>query len=65
MSTTAKLVLMANQIAANLDREADPAKAVAEHIKHFWDPRMKWLIRQPGIEGLSLVASDAIKLLDG
>jgi formate dehydrogenase subunit delta len=63
MNTISKLVLMANQIAANLEREADPAAAVADHIKRYWDPRMKSLVREPGVEGFSLTASAAIKLL--
>ncbi len=39
--TTATLVRMANQIAANLGHENDPAAATAEHIRLYWDPRMK------------------------
>ncbi|WP_397591060.1 formate dehydrogenase subunit delta [Sphingorhabdus sp.] len=54
---------MANQIAANLEREPDTATAVANHIKRYWDPRMKSLVRQPNVEGLSPAASAAIKML--
>lgn len=37
-----KIILMANQIARNLARgHGDPAKATAEHINSFWDPRMR------------------------
>jgi formate dehydrogenase subunit delta len=55
-----KLVLMANQIAANLKHEPDPASATAEHIRLFWDPRMKRMIRSDSISGLSDVARQAI-----
>lgn len=35
------LVKMANEIAAFYDgTEANPAAAVADHIKRFWEPRM-------------------------
>ena len=64
MNTIDKLVLMANQIAANLEREPEPATAVANHIKRYWDPRMKSMVRQPDVEGLSPAASAAIKLLN-
>lgn len=37
-----RIVMMANQIAKNLARgHGDPARAVAEHINAFWDPRMR------------------------
>lgn len=37
-----RIVMMANQIARNVARgHGDPAKAVAEHINAFWDPRMR------------------------
>lgn len=65
MSSTAEtLVRMANQIAANLGHEDDPAAATAEHIKLFWDPRMKAGIRAHGNEGLSPVAAEAMRQLD-
>lgn len=62
MNTTEKLVMMANQIAANLALEPDPAAATAEHIMHYWDPRMKAMICAAGISGLSPHAAEAIKL---
>jgi len=40
MNTVDKLVLMANQIATNQMHEPNPAKATAEHIRLYWDPRM-------------------------
>jgi formate dehydrogenase subunit delta len=38
------LVKMANNIASFFEAESDPAKGakgVAEHLKNFWDPRMR------------------------
>lgn len=35
------IVRMANQIAANLREEADPAASLAAHIKSFWPPAMR------------------------
>jgi formate dehydrogenase subunit delta len=58
-----RLVHMANQIAANLTHEADPAGATVEHIMAFWDPRMKAMIVAPGVAGLSPVAAAAIAQL--
>lgn len=63
MNTTQKLVMMANQIAANLALEPDPPAAVADHILHYWDPRMRSMIRQPGVCGLSPAAAKAIELV--
>ena len=41
----AKLVKMANQIAANLDYRGDSeevvAERVADHFRRFWDPLMR------------------------
>ena len=38
-----RLVYMANQIARNfmVEGEAQAVAATAEHLKKFWDPRMK------------------------
>ena len=39
-----KLVMMANQIAAFFAAEPDPkvaGQSVANHIKRFWEPRMR------------------------
>jgi formate dehydrogenase subunit delta len=63
MTTDDRLVLMANQIAANLMHEADPAEATAEHMRLFWDPRMKQMIRDHGPLGLSPVAIVAVAKL--
>ena len=38
------LVKMANNIASFFEAEPDPskgAKGIAEHLKNFWDPRMR------------------------
>ena len=55
---------MANQIAANLAREADPPRAVATHIVQFWDPRMKATLRAADQAALSPIAAAASKLLN-
>lgn len=60
MSSVDRLVQMANQIAANLTHEDDPAAAVAAHIRLFWDPRMKSMIRNADQSGLSPIARAAI-----
>lgn len=71
MSTTAgldRLVYMANQIATFF--EAQPgglaAKQTADHLKNFWEPRMRRAIiahLDAGGDGLSSVASAAVELL--
>lgn len=63
MNTIDRLVMMANQIAANLVHEADPVAATAEHICLFWDPRMKRMIAENGAAGLTPAAAAAIALL--
>ena len=60
MTSVERLVLMANQIAANLAHEPDPAAATADHIRLFWDPRMKRLIGEHDGAGLSATAAKAI-----
>ena len=46
MSNLERLVYMANQIARNFETLGHDAaaKATADHIASFWDPRMKTLI---------------------
>lgn len=63
MNTAEKLVMMANQIAANLAHEPDPAAATAEHIRLFWDPWMKDGLFSHGSDGLSTVAAAAMSKL--
>ena len=62
-STTDNLVRMANQIAANLQHEPDVPKAVAEHIRLFWDPRMRQLILAPDVSGVSPDVASALDQL--
>lgn len=73
MSTEERLVYMANQIAANFavaGRDA-AAAATADHIAHFWDPRMRSRILRhldgPAAGAISLTptAHRAIELLAG
>lgn len=59
------LVRMANQIAANLAHEPDPAAATAEHIRSFWAPRMRQMILSAQTEPLSPAAKAAIDRLRG
>ena len=62
-STTDNLVRMANQIAANLQHEPDVPKAVAEHIRLVWDPRMRRLILAPDVSGISPDVASALDQL--
>ena len=59
------LVYMANQIARNLafQGEAEAVAATAQHIRDFWDPRMKAAILAGGGEGLEPVARAAVERL--
>lgn len=68
MSNIERLVYMANQIARNLDASHpdQAAAATADHIAHFWDPRMRALILDhlaKGGTGLSDIARSAITQL--
>lgn len=63
MTSVERLAYMLNQIAANLATETDPVTATAEHIRQFWDPRMKQIIIESDRKGLSSVAADAVQLL--
>jgi formate dehydrogenase subunit delta len=70
MSNTERLVKMANQIEAFFRAEPDRNAAVEgilNHIKRFWDPRMRKQIvshlRAGGL-GLGELAGDAIKRLE-
>jgi formate dehydrogenase subunit delta len=64
MSTRAKIVRMINQIADNVQNEVDPASATAEHIRLFWDPRMKALLLEDETDGLNETAARARILID-
>lgn len=64
MSPDQRLVHMANQIARNLavQGEAAAARATADHIAAFWDPRMRAKIL--AVEaGLDPIAAEAVRLL--
>ncbi len=64
-----RLVAMANDIAAFFGSDPDPASAadqVANHLKKFWEPRMREEIRRhvsAGGTGLSSIALQAVKKL--
>jgi formate dehydrogenase subunit delta len=68
MSTDDKLVMMANQIGRFFvpQRRDDPAAMIADHLKKFWDPRMRAAIvahLDGGGEGLDAPVRDAVRLL--
>ncbi len=67
-STTETLVKMANQIGDffGSQRHSDGAAGVADHIKKFWDPRMRAGIMEHvahGGAGLNPLVLEALKLL--
>lgn len=61
-----RLVHMANQIARNfaVQGEVQAVAATAQHIRDFWDPRMRAAIAAPGPGELSAIAAQAIAALD-
>jgi len=64
----AKLVMMANQIAKFFasQKDRDPAEAAAEHLRLYWEPRMRMAIIgfiDAGGEGLDPVAKAAVERL--
>lgn len=68
MSNLERLVYMANQIARNFAALGDDvaAKATADHIASFWDPRMKAQIftyLEGGGTGLSPTGRAAVEFL--
>ncbi|HTL50182.1 MAG TPA: formate dehydrogenase subunit delta [Steroidobacteraceae bacterium] len=64
-----RLVAMANDIANFFGSDPDPTSAadqVANHLKKFWEPRMREEIRRhvsAGGTGLSSIALQAVKKL--
>jgi formate dehydrogenase subunit delta len=64
-----RLIAMANDISNFFGSDPDPASAaeqVANHLKKFWEPRMREEIRRhvsKGGEGLSSIAIQAVKKL--
>ena len=63
MKTYDRLIMMANQIAAHLANEDDPAAATAEHIALFWDARMKSMLIDGDGVGLNPAASSALGIV--
>jgi formate dehydrogenase subunit delta len=65
-----RLVYMANQIGTFFSSQhgTDPATGVTDHLKKFWDPRMRKAIvahAEQGGAGLSPVALRAVRALEG
>ena len=65
-----RLVYMANQIGKYFASQhgADPAAGIADHLKKFWDPRMRKEIiahANHGGEGLDSVVLRAVQALEG
>jgi len=68
MSTIDQLVHMANQIARELGSQCPdrPVTATRDHLRRYWDPRMRQAIGtylDGGGEQLSEIARDAVVLL--
>jgi formate dehydrogenase subunit delta len=68
LSTHAKLVYMANQIAKffAIHPEPEAIAGTADHLRKFWDPRMRRLIIEhydAGGEGLNALTRQAIEQL--
>jgi len=64
-----QLIKMANNISSFFEAEPDPskgAKAVADHLKNFWDPRMRRQILRhvtdQGGTGLNALALQALRV---
>ena len=60
-----RLRYMANQIARNLapQGEAQAIGLAAQHLKDFWDPRMKAAILADRVTGLDPIARAALEQL--
>ncbi len=62
----AHLTYMANQIARNLASQGEVAAALTcQHIKDYWEPRMKAAILTGDRGGLDPIALAAVELLSG
>ncbi|MEY4238453.1 MAG: hypothetical protein RL339_1054 [Pseudomonadota bacterium] len=61
----ARLIYMANQIARNLAAQGEAAAiaATAQHLRDFWDPRMKAAILAADHGALEPIARAAVELL--
>jgi len=70
MHNNENLIKMANDISAFFGSDPDHASAVngvLDHLRKFWEPRMRKAIiahYQAGGEGLSDLAKDAVKQLE-
>ncbi len=67
--TLDKLIYMANQIAREFgfQQPGQAAEATADHLRKFWEPRMRGLLlyhSRGGGEGLSDIARAAASLLE-
>ncbi|HOB15036.1 MAG TPA: formate dehydrogenase subunit delta [Novosphingobium sp.] len=61
-----RLTYMANQIARNLAPQGDAAiDLTCQHIRDFWDPRMKAAILTGDRSGLNPIARAAVERLEG
>ncbi len=60
-----RLTYMANQIARNLAMQGEEAavQATLQHLKDYWDPRMKAAILAGDRSGLDLIARSAVERL--
>lgn len=67
MQPADKLVMMANQIAKNLAIQGEEAAIAmtADHIRKFWDPRMRAMIAKRMAEGGQGLEPIAKKALEG
>ena len=63
----ARLIYMVNQIARNLapQGEARAIELTAQHLRDYWDPRMKAAIRTCDAAQLNPIARAAVTMLDG
>ena len=61
----ARLTYMANQIARNLapQGEAEAVELTCQHLRDFWDPRMKAAILAGDRSGLDPIARAAVEKL--
>ena len=70
-TSSGRLVMMANQIGKFFEpqRSGDPAVAIANHLRRFWDPRMRAAIvahLEQGGAGLDDTVRQAVRrLADG
>ena len=59
-----RLTYMANQIARNLAPQGEVAAELAlQHLRDFWDPRMKAAILAGDRTGLDPIAREAVERL--